>query len=376
MKAPVIATGAFSFAPGNEFQPRRLTQSRRRNEFRPWGKLIAMSLPQGRNSFRAVTRRRLPAFWGICARYQRLAFWLIVEKAVFEEDIVQQIRYFNSAWNDIKHTQGWFGKICLLSLIACIPVFGFMVLRGYLYGWARDIAWGVHEPMPAKIFGNEDGKLYRRGFYLLAFNFVLALVVYLLLWVIGMIPGFSTIVDYGYGVAIASYSALYYIVYFALLIVEMFIMWIGSMRISIYDRLSSGFQLGKIWSMYKHEPAGLWRIFGMQLLVGIIIGIVVGFVFTIVAVFIGVGSAGAIVNAVPQITGGDSASAYVAVINLISAIGPTLLIALFAMTYVLVVASVFLEMLVARAMGYWVYQFDVPHWRGQDDPMPFEELSA
>src|SRR5699024_6354438 len=29
-------------------------------------------------------------------------------------------------------------------------------------------------------------------------------------------------------------------------------------------------------------------------------------------------------------------------------------------------------MVVTRAIGYWTRQFDVPAWRGQDDPMPFE----
>ena len=46
------------------------------------------------------------------------------------------------------------------------------------------------------------------------------------------------------------------------------------------------------------------------------------------------------------------------------------------MVYVLVVVSVFLEALVARALGYWTMQFDVPRWRSQDDPMPFEDTFA
>ena len=34
--------------------------------------------------------------------------------------------------------------------------------------------------------------------------------------------------------------------------------------------------------------------------------------------------------------------------------------------------AMFYGALVARALGYWTCQFDVPQWRGQDDPMPFE----
>ena len=34
--------------------------------------------------------------------------------------------------------------------------------------------------------------------------------------------------------------------------------------------------------------------------------------------------------------------------------------------------AMFCGALIARALGYWTCQFDVPQWRGQDDPMPFE----
>ena len=51
-----------------------------------------------------------------------------------------QTGYFNAAWQDIKNTPGWFGKLILLSLLSFVPIFGWLVVLGYLYGWARDIA--------------------------------------------------------------------------------------------------------------------------------------------------------------------------------------------------------------------------------------------
>ena len=71
--------------------------------------------------------------------------------------------YFKAAWNDIKQSEGWLGKMFLLGLLSLIPIFGQVVLLGYAYGWLRDIAWGVETPLPPRIFGNEDGQLYRRG---------------------------------------------------------------------------------------------------------------------------------------------------------------------------------------------------------------------
>ena len=87
-----------------------------------------------------------------------------------------QIKYFQTAWNDVKNSPGWFGKMCLLALVNFIPIFGSIVSYGYLYGWAREIAWGVHQPMPASIFSNDDGKFWRRGWFLFVIAFVFSLI--------------------------------------------------------------------------------------------------------------------------------------------------------------------------------------------------------
>ena len=289
---------------------------------------------------------------------------------------MQQIKYLSSSWNDITHSRGWFGKICLLGLITMIPIFGIMVLRGYMYGWARDIAWRVHEPMPARIFGNEDGGLYKRGFYMLVLNLVLALAVYLVLWLVALIPGMSTVQMYGtstsFSVQYTVNSPLYFLIYFALIIVETFIMWIGSMRISIYGRLTPGFQLNKIWVMYKRLPGGMWRIFGMELLIGLIIGFVLSIVFTFALSAVIFGMLDTAIPSINSIDYSDMNSLYALIYNLVMAWGPAFLLIMLVFVYVTVVATVFLELLVARALGYWTMQLDVPFWRGQSDPLPFE----
>ena len=91
-----------------------------------------------------------------------------------------QTGYFNAAWQDIKNSPCWFGKLVLLSLLSLIPIFGWLVVLGYLYGWARDIAWNVHGPLPKRIFGNEDGKLYSRGFFAMVIGFVCMLAPWIL----------------------------------------------------------------------------------------------------------------------------------------------------------------------------------------------------
>ena len=103
-----------------------------------------------------------------------------------------QTGYFNAAWQDIKNTPGWFGKLILLSLLSFVPIFGWLVVLGYLYGWARDIAWDVHGPMPKHIFGNEDGKLYSRGFFAMVIGFVFMLAPWVLEAVWGGVMGLGT----------------------------------------------------------------------------------------------------------------------------------------------------------------------------------------
>ena len=206
-----------------------------------------------------------------------------------------QIKYLSTAWNDIRQSPGWLAKALLLGLVACIPIFGWIVVYGYLYGWARDMAWGVHAPLPARIFGNEDGKLYSRGFFVLVIAFVFSLLPGVI-EVIGVIIGsgpfwFWGHSGYGFGlfsvgigglVFVASIAAMFFVVLFS---------WVGAMRMSIYGRLSAGFQFGKIWSMVRHDFGGLLRILGMAIMLAIGIGVVVAvlaFVVVLVAFLVGV----------------------------------------------------------------------------------------
>lgn len=46
-----------------------------------------------------------------------------------------QAGYFNAAWHDIKNSPGWFGKLLVLGLVSLVPIFGWIVVAGYLYGW-------------------------------------------------------------------------------------------------------------------------------------------------------------------------------------------------------------------------------------------------
>ena len=295
-----------------------------------------------------------------------------------------QIRYFDTAWNDIKNSPGWFGKLCLLALANFVPVFGSMVQNGYLYGWAREISWGAHRPMPQNLICNEDGKFWRRGW----FAFVLALVFSLIpaiVMTIGRSMQFSGSYSSAYGGDFSAMAIAGGLLYFVGIVGSLFanvLSWIGIMRISIYDRLSAGFQLSKLWSMLRKDTNGILRIFGMSLLIGLIVGILLSIVITalmLIVVFAGMAgamNAGVPIGSYENLTDAQAIRLFMSIVTSAGIIGILcLLVALFLGG----LGTAFANALVARAMGYWTMQFDVPRWRGQDEPMPFEleqQLSA
>lgn len=294
-----------------------------------------------------------------------------------------QTGYFSVALQDIKNSPGWFGKLVVLSLIGFIPVFGQIVLYGYFFGWARDIAWNVHAPLPAHILGNEDGKLYSRGFFAL----IIALVCSLIPQFIALIGNFVTQTGFvgvnylGYGntpqlLPFSLFSGLMSVVFFVLVLAIYFFSilfsWVGSMRMSIYGRLSAGFQLGKIWAMMRYDSNGLLRIFCMSLLLDLAVS-AISFALLSIPIAVGVAAGGLLgVSAINPSSFDMSPS--VAGIGFVL-VGVVLILALLCL-FVTMIASVFTEAMITRALGYWTRQFEVATWCGQEDPMPFERRAA
>lgn len=285
-----------------------------------------------------------------------------------------QTGYFNAAWQDIKNSPGWFGKLLLLSLVGLIPIFGWIVVLGYLLGWARDIAWNVHGPLPARIFGNEDGKLYSRGFFALVIGFVCLLIPWVLEMVWGLITGFG----FGYGwsshghgmfaLSMGLSSMVFSLLVLAASFIAVLFSGVGAMRMSIYGRLAPGLQFGKLWAMVRHDFGGLLRIVGMCVLLCIVMSIVAWvllMVIVLVGLLLGLIATGGNMNL--QAVHPDSS-----VWGMAFAIGGSVAVLVALYGVLGMVMGTFVTALLVRALGYWTRQFDVPAWRGQDDPMPFE----
>lgn len=289
-------------------------------------------------------------------------------------------RYFSTAWNDIKNSEGWIGKIFLLGLINFIPVFGQMTVYGYAFEWGHKAAWGMHTPLPKKIYGRKNSKMLRWGWFALVILFVCTVIPAIVTGIGNAISDSSTAAQtaamyaHHYHASMASGNVLLgalggviAFVGFVLSIAAVFFFWVGTMRMMIYDRLGTGVQFGKVWSMIKHDFGGLLRIFGMS----IVCFVVYFIVFAIVVAIVGAGVIGTLFVGAAAGSGmygmdNEAALGFI-LMALVSAL--PLVIVLY---YLSSVAEAFIQLLVSRALGYWTRQFDVASWGKKDDPLPFE----
>lgn len=268
--------------------------------------------------------------------------------------------YFSAAWGDITKSPGWFSKMLRMGLLCFIPIFGVLVVYGYLYGWARDIAWNVHRPMPEKIFGNEDGNLYKRGFFILVIGFVFSLIPGVFNFLTSMVTGVSflgaaTASSAPLGVGSLLMALVFSLAGLVLTFAVVFFYWVGAMRCALYGTLSSGFQFGKIWAMLRYDFTGLLRIFGMSLICGAVVGIAA-------FIIIGLSVTLSVIFGVAFIQNEAQAVVFAVIILLL------ILILCVVSSFI----SVLITALISRALGYWTRQFQVNLWGGQEDPMPFE----
>lgn len=286
-------------------------------------------------------------------------------------------KYFRTSYGDIKSSKGWFGKICLLGLISFIPIFGQMTVYGYAWEWAHKAAWGVESPMPKKIYGRPGSKMLRWGWFALVIAIVMTIIPGIVLSIggwfssMGMETGIYTATGRYMVVSPGNFgfAALGWILYVAGIVLTVFasiMIWVGTIRMTMYDRLGTGLQFGKIWTMIKKDFGGIMRIFGMAILFELVGGIII-----VVACIIVVAVLGAIAAPLILMSSNDmyfDSARYGYILPLIMTMFPAFLV----LSYVWFVYSAFIELLVARAVGYWTRQFDVAAWGTKDDPLPFE----
>lgn len=287
-------------------------------------------------------------------------------------------RYYRTCSDDITSSPGWFKNILLLGLLNFVPVFGQMSVSGYAYEWAHKAAWRVNSPMPYKVYGRKNSKMLRWGWFAIVVAVVFAIIPCLVYALgSGISDSFEASADFGQfahrgyslGAGSAAGLALGGAIQFIGLLGVIFagiLSWAGTIRMTIYDRLGAGLQFKQVWKMATRDFGGLMRIFGMQLIVGLVICLLGWLVFGISAF---IGGAGFLASAFGMYaTGGGAMSLPAGAFMMFLAILPLLLID----AYIVSCMCVYAEILVARAVGHWCAQFDVGQWGTKDDPLPFE----
>lgn len=275
--------------------------------------------------------------------------------------------YFATSWRDVRMSKGWLRNLLLLSLVSLVPIIGSMVLLGYVYGWARDIAWGVRTPMPEHIRSAGRDRMMQRGMHLFVLEMVFLAVPALFALLFGILfnnglatwaGSWQSLVPVDVDLLIQrTVTVLCYV--FALIVIPFIL--VGWMRATIYGRLSAGFQISRIWSMMRYRLSGLLRI------AGILLVLLCAIVVLAMLYILGVGLLGAAYSAITLLHGGQVDWNYFA-----SGVMPVAIAVLPVLVYAVAVLHTFAYVIIARSLGYWTAQFDVPHWQGQDDPMPFE----
>jgi hypothetical protein len=281
-----------------------------------------------------------------------------------------RIKYFETVNQDFSKSPGWFKLLLIMGLLYFIPIFGAIVINGYLYGWAREVALGARRPLPQRVFGNEDGRLYARGGRIFVIQLVYTIVPTLIVGcgayaLMGAAIHSATVSN---GSAAVLVGIIFGYVAFLIILIPfmcalMLVVWAASIRAAVYDSLGAGFQLGAVFGMLKRDFGGMLRILGMYMLVALIVGMVAEALLLIVgllmAFFWGM--------LVMGFVGGSGASQ--GTVGMLAIFGT--LIVLLPCYYIVFVTTMYPMALHVRALGYWMRGVQPDLWQ-----MPMDEPGA
>ena len=250
--------------------------------------------------------------------------------------------YLKRSWDALRADPGWWKTIAILSVVQFIPIAGSIVVYGYLYRWARDAAWGVEKPL-SREFGDLNPVL-RSG----AIAFVIALC-----WSLAISLLYTIIAE------VPVIGVLFALVGVVGSCVATMVMQVAMLRAVIYDSFEPGIQIKQAWEMSKRDPVGLLKIFGMMMLASL----VVLFFLLIIGVIVAVVS----VLYLPAIESGVNTQDIVSVLLTLL---PFIVVFCVIFLLVMMLFTTVINALVARAMGYWMAQFEPAKWGASRDPLP------
>lgn len=171
------------------------------------------------------------------------------------------------SWNDITSSEKWFRKISLVGICNVVPIVNFATC-GFAQKWGVDAARGKNNQLPTGIFENQSIKT---GFFewvtWLAYGFVFLLFSMIVSGTLGKIFFLGTLIS----IALFVFN-IFYNVFVSL----------GAMKMAVDDKLSSSFDLKKIWNSYKKDFGSLFCTYFVPALLCTLIALAICFIIFII----------------------------------------------------------------------------------------------
>ena len=250
------------------------------------------------------------------------------------------------AWSDFKASPSKFKIILKLAAFQFVPGVGGLVTSGYMYTWAKEQAFGKHEPMPQKIVrpGVLDSGLYAYGV-----NLIIMVATFALFFILGMLLGAINL------------DGLMPLLWLAFVIASGPFITIMLLRSAICGKVRAGLNVKRAWEMFAAQNktgkafTSYWgpmaAAFGLTIVAFIIFFILFG-------VVLGTSLAPLAFSGYGMSYGYASAYAASTAFAAIMSFFPLIIILLFALFFIGTAAS----MVATRAFGYWMQDFNPRDW--------------
>lgn len=254
------------------------------------------------------------------------------------------------AWSDFKASPNKFKIILKLAAFQFVPGVGGLVTSGYTYTWAKEQAYGKHEPMPHKIVrpGVLDNGLYAYGVSL-----IISAAVAVAFFLLGALLGAINL------------DGLMFLLWLAFLVVSGPFLTVMYLRSAICGKVRSGLNVKRAWELFTTQgktgkaftsywgptAAAAGLCFVALIIFFILFSVVVGAMLTPVA-FSGYGMSYGMSDAY------YASSVVSSIISSLLGSFPLLAILLFALFFITTTAQI----VVARAFGYWMQDFQPRNW--------------
>lgn len=262
-------------------------------------------------------------------------------------------RYFARSWALLTRDRGWIKPILVMTVALLVPIVGWLGVLGYIYEWARLTAWGVNAAPKQK--GVRVGECIRSGARVFVVLFAWGVVIGLVGSVLGVVPLIGSLLSFAWTI---------FSLFLGMLVAA------AALRATIYQKLGAGFRLDKLRQMASHDPSGLIRIAGIEVLAYVLAGLAVSIVVLVLFA--------SILPELIYMANSLSAYGYVMsesmqsriviqfVLRVLGAVGPTLVVLVLVGSLFAVVVS----MVCVTAVGLWMRQFNVAAWGRDEDPLP------